>query len=114
MHDDIETFKVETQARLEAMTRKADLALKVLLEGDLHNGSVRRLNVNYGVRLTESCDAAQRAIDAAAAAGYAPSPGPQSLHDMGRKLIASDPRRAFDLCQEAYRRVTAREPVRRR
>lgn len=114
VHADIETFKAEMQARLEAMTRKADLAMKVLLEGDLHEGSVNRLKVNYTVRLEESCDAAQRAIDESAAAGYPPTPGPQSLHDQGRKLMPTDPRRAFDLCQEAYRRVTTREPVRRR
>ncbi len=114
VHADLETFQAEVQARLDAMTRKADLALTVILEGDLHRGSARRLNVNYTVRLEESCDAAQRAIDASEAAGYPRSARAQTLHDEGRRLVSTDSRRAFDLCQESYRKVTAHESVRRR
>lgn len=114
VHTDVEDFKQQIDARLAVLDGKAERALKVLLESDLHERATRRLNVNYTVRLEEACDAAQEAIDESAGAGYAPAPGAQAAHDLGRKLIPSDPKKAFELCQRAYRLVTAREAVRRR
>ena len=114
VHDDLTDFKQNIDDRLAVLDGKADLALKVLLESDLHQRSTSRLNVNYTVRLEAACDAAQEAIDRSVGAGYAPSPGAQALQDLGRKLMPTDPKRAFELCQNAYRMVTAREAVRKR
>lgn len=114
LHEDLQAFKASVRTRLAEAHRQADLVLEVLLEGDLREKSVRRLNVNYTTRLEEACDEAQAAIDETAAAGYSPTPQPQALVDAGRKAMATDPKRAFDYCQAGYRLVTSRGTVRRR
>jgi hypothetical protein len=114
VHADVEEFKKNIEDRLETLDGKADLLLKVLLEGDLHVRSTSRLSVNYTERLAEACKTAQTAIDESSKAGYAPATAAQALHDLGRKLIPTDPKRALELCQDAYRKVTGREATRLR
>jgi hypothetical protein len=114
IHGDIESFKEHINTRLDEFEGKANLLLKVLLEEDLHVRSSARTSVNYTVRLEEACDAAQEAIDESNQAGYAPATASQALHDLGRKLMPTDPKRALELCQDAYRKITGREGTRRR
>jgi hypothetical protein len=114
IHGDVEDFKQHINTRLDEFERKADLLLKVLLEEDLHHRSTNRLSVNYTTRLEEACDAAQEAIDESNQAGYAPATASQALHDLGRKLMPTEPKRALELCQAAYQKVTGREALRRR
>jgi hypothetical protein len=114
IHADVESFQAHINTRLDEFERKADLLLKVLLEEDLHVRSTARTSVNYTVRLEEACDAAQEAIDESNQAGYAPATASQALHDLGRKLMPTDPKRALELCQDAYRKITGREGMRRR
>ena len=71
IHDDLDDFKTEENAKLDILEAKWDLALRVLLERDLQWNSGDRMNVNYLDRLTDSCDAAEQAITDTETLGYA-------------------------------------------
>lgn len=106
IHDDIDAFRLEENAKLDVLEAKWDLVLRVLLERDLQWNSGDRTGVNYTDRLVESCDAADLAIQDSEALGYTLHPRAKPSLQAGRQLIATDPKGALDLCRLAYRLAT--------
>ena len=106
LHDDLEQFRAEENAKLDVIDAKWDLVLRILLERDLQWNSGDRSNVNYIDLLDESCDAADQAIQDTEALGYALHSRAKPSLATGRLLIATDPKAALDLCRQAYRLAT--------
>jgi hypothetical protein len=106
VHRDMEIFKQEVQEQLDRMGAKIDLLLKTQLEDALQLSSSVRAGVFYTDRLGEVCTAAQEAIDDADALGYRVRVRAQALHDLGKQLIPTNPKKAFDKCKAGYRLVT--------
>jgi hypothetical protein len=113
LHDDLATHDAEIKALLATIGQKidllqgaVDLIAKTQLEQMAHLLGGARAGVMYTDRLVELCDAAQEAIDDAIALSYGVSPSIQAKKDLGISLIATDPKKAHDLCRDAYRKAT--------
>lgn len=106
LHDDLDAFRSEQDARLDVIEAKWDLALRVLLERALQHNGGERMNVNYIDRLAESCDAADKAIQDVEMLGYVLDPRAKPALTAGQQAIPTDPKGALDLCRLAYRYAT--------
>jgi hypothetical protein len=111
VHADVEAYQADVDQRLGRMKKQSDLVLRVLLERDLQTDSGTRKDVDYTTRLTDSCNAAQKAIDDAKMLGYTLNRRAQPTLDQGRLLIATDPKGAYDLCRSAYRLATLKSTL---
>jgi hypothetical protein len=110
LHGDLETHDAEVKALIATIGAKIDLlqgAVDLLAKTQLEQMAVllggARAGVMYTDRLVELCDAAQEAIDDATALNYVVNPTLQAKVNEGVALMATDPKKAHDLCRDAYR-----------
>jgi hypothetical protein len=115
IHDDIATHDTEIKALIATIGNKIDLlqgAVDLVAKTQLEQMAIvlggSRAGVMYTDRLVELCDAAQEAIDDSIALNYDVNPQLQVQRDQGVALIASDPKKAHDLCRDVYRKATRR------
>ena len=98
---------IDIKEQLDRIEALLNLVSTTQLEQLLHAMGGKRTGVMYTDRLAEVCDAAEGAITEASALQYAVGNAGALLAE-GRSLMATDPKKAHDLCRAAYRDATGR------